>query len=95
MVPAPPARWKWVTPQTTYPYGHNNQLDFRMAKEFSVRERWKIEPTMDFFNLFNANSILSINTSYNTTTAGNAGAWRNVTGFLPGCLIKFGVHVDF
>ena len=49
----------------------------------------------DFFNLFNANSILSINTSYNTTTAGNAGASRNVTGFLPGCLIKIGVHVDF
>ena len=63
-----------MAPQTTFPYGRNNQLDFRVAEQFSIRERWKIEPTVDFYNLFNADSILSITTSYNTTQASKAGA---------------------
>jgi carboxypeptidase family protein len=84
-----------VAPQTIFPYGRNNQLDFRLAKDFVIRERWKIEPTADFYNLFNASPILSIGTGYNTTAPGSAGAWQNVTGLLPGRLIKFGLHIDF
>jgi hypothetical protein len=84
-----------VTPQTVFPYGRNNQLDFRLAKDIQFRERLKIEPTVDFYNIFNASTILSIATGYNTTAPGQSGAWRNVTGLLPGRLIKFGVHLDF
>jgi hypothetical protein len=68
-----------VAPQTTFPYGRNNQLDFRVAAQFSIRERWKIEPTVDFYNLFNTNSILTITTTYNTTAANSAGARRNAS----------------
>jgi len=84
-----------VTPQTIFPYGRNNQLDFRLAKDFQFKERWKVEPTVDFYNLLNASPILSIATGFNQTTPGVAGAWQNVTGLLPGRLIKFGVHLDF
>ena len=84
-----------VTPQTNFPYGRNNQLDFRLAKDFQFKERWKVEPTVDFYNLLNASPILSIATGFNQTAPGTAGAWQNVTGLLPGRLIKFGVHLDF
>jgi hypothetical protein len=84
-----------VTPQTVYPYGRDNQLDFRVAKDIFITERWKIEPTADFYNLLNANPILTIGTGYNTSAPGTPGAWRNVTSLLPGRLIKFGLHLDF
>lgn len=84
-----------VTPQTIFPYGRNNQLDFRVAKDIFITERWKIEPSVDAYNIFNASPILSIGTAYNTTAPGAAGAWQNVTGLLPGRLIKFGIHLDF
>jgi hypothetical protein len=84
-----------LTPQTIFPFGRDNQIDFRVAKDISITERWKIEPTLDFFNLLNANPILSIGTAYNTSAPGVTGAWRNVTSLLPGRLIKFGVHLNF
>jgi hypothetical protein len=84
-----------LTPQTIFPFGRDNQLDFRLAKDFLITERWKIEPTADFYNLLNANPILTIGTAYNASAPGVAGAWRNVTSLLPGRLIKFGVHLDF
>jgi hypothetical protein len=84
-----------LTPQTIYPFGRDNQLDFRVAKDINITERWKIEPTADFFNIFNANPILTVGTAYNTSAPGTPGAWRNVTSLLPGRLIKFGLHLDF
>ena len=84
-----------IAPQTLFPFGRNNQLDFRLAKDFSITERWKIEPTADFYNVLNASSILTVGTGYNTSAAGAPGAWRNVTSLLPGRLVKFGIHVDF
>jgi hypothetical protein len=84
-----------VAPNTVFPYGRNNQLDFRLAKDFSIKERLKIEPTVDFYNLFNASPKLSIATGFNSSAPGTSGAWQNVTGLLPGRLLKFGVHLDF
>ena len=56
-----------MTPQTVFPYGRNNQLDFRLAKDFQFKERWKVEPTVDFYNLLNASPRLSIATGFNQT----------------------------
>jgi hypothetical protein len=84
-----------ITPQTLFQEGRNNQLDFRVAKEFHIRERWMIEPTVDFFNLFDAGSVLAIATTYNNLTPGTTGAWKNVNTLLGPRIIKFGVHVDF
>ena len=88
-------RLEAVTPQTVFPFGRDNQLDFRLAKDINITERWKIEPVADFYNLLNASPILTIGTAYNTSTPATPGAWRNVTSMLPGRLIKFGVHLDF
>jgi hypothetical protein len=84
-----------ITPQTLFQEGRNNQLDFRVAKEFAIRERWKIEPTLDFFNILNASSILAEATTYNALSLGAPGAWKNVTTLLGARLIKFGIHIDF
>ncbi len=77
-----------ITPQTLFQQGRNNQLDFRIAKEFRIRERWTIEPTVDFFNILDAGSILAMNLGYGS-------AWQNVTTLLAPRTIKFGVHVEF
>jgi hypothetical protein len=77
-----------ITPATMFNEGRNNQTDFRMAKNFSIRERWKIEPTVDFYNLFNAHSVLGITTRYGAS-------WQNITSLLPARMLKFGIHIDF
>jgi Carboxypeptidase regulatory-like domain len=84
-----------ITPETLHEEGRNNQFDFRVAKEFHIKERWTIEPTVDFFNLFNAGSVLAMATTYNNITPGTTGAWKNVNTLLNARIIKFGVHVDF
>jgi hypothetical protein len=38
-----------IPPETMFPFGRDNQLDFRVVRECLVRERWKIEPTADFY----------------------------------------------
>jgi hypothetical protein len=70
-----------IPPETMFPFGRDNQLDFRVARECLVRERWKIEPTADFYKILNASPTLSISTAFNTTAPGVAGAWRNSPGF--------------
>jgi hypothetical protein len=77
-----------ITPASVFREGRNNQLDFRMAKNFAIRERWKIEPTVDFYNMLNANSVLGITTRFGAN-------WQKVTSLLPARMLKFGVHVDF
>ncbi len=86
-----------ITPQTVFPFGRSNQLDFRIAREFVIEKRIKvkIEPTFDIFNMFNANTILATTTGYNANAPGVTGAWRNATSILPARLIKFGVHLNF
>lgn len=32
------------------------QLDARIARPFTLRERWSVEPFIEFFNLFNRNN---------------------------------------
>ncbi len=84
-----------VTPQAVYNYGRNNQLDFRVSKVFTIHERFKIEPTVSFFNILNAAPILAVASTYNTTQPGFPGAFRNISNMLPARLIEFGGHFDF
>src|SRR5437588_2189636 len=53
-----------LTPQTLFPFGRDNQLDFRVAKDINITERWKIQPTADFYNLLNAHTLLTVGTAY-------------------------------
>lgn len=88
-------RVELVTPQTLFQEGRNNQLDLRIGKEFRFWGERSVEPTADFFNLFNASSVLAKATTYNALAPGAPGAWNNVTTLLGARIIKFGVHVNF
>jgi outer membrane receptor protein involved in Fe transport len=48
----------------------------------------RIVPEVDVYNLFNANPVLVMNTTYGPQ-------WLQPTVVLPGRLFKFGVQLDF
>ena len=51
------------------------RLDFRMGRGFSFHERFKLNFTVDAFNLFNSTIISGVNTTaYNYLAPGSAGA---------------------
>src|SRR5262249_25133258 len=68
-----------------------NQLDFRVARIFALSGQQKIKGVLDLYNLFNANPVLAVNTTYGTTGA----TWLVPTQILLGRLVKLGVQIDF
>jgi hypothetical protein len=72
-----------------------NELDFRLAKKFTVAKT-KIEGDFDLYNLTNAAPVTALNVSYGTVGTATAGsAWLRPTNLLAGRLAKFGVRVTF
>ena len=67
--------------------GLNPQVDLRIGRKFMVGSL-KVQPSLDLFNVFNTNSVLS-------TTAQFGTSWQNVTGVLAPRSLKVGVQVDF
>jgi hypothetical protein len=50
----------------------------------------------DFYNVLNANSVLSENFAYSTVTPGpGVSGWRSPTSILLPRVFKFGVQLDF
>jgi hypothetical protein len=69
-------------------YGQRlNQVDFRMAKTFTLGKN-RIRPMIDFYNLLNVNTVLTLNSTYGP-------AWQRPTSVEPGRVVKFGAQVDF
>ena len=67
-----------------------NLWDMRFAKEFRLRDRYKIQPEFDIYNLNNSAAVQSVNQS------ANAGAlFLNPTSVLPPRLFKVGLEVLF
>jgi hypothetical protein len=64
-----------------------HQVDFRVTRSI-VAGHARISPSLDLYNLFNASTILGVNTRYGP-------AWLTPTQILPGRLLKFGAQVDF
>lgn len=64
-----------------------NQVDFRLAKGFKVG-RSRIQGTLSAFNLFNANSATSLNTTYGPS-------WLLPNKIMQARFVKFGVQVDY
>ena len=52
------------------------QLDIRVAKQFTVRERLKVEPAFDLYNLFNTSTELTQQPIQNSSTANLPGAFQ-------------------
>lgn len=63
------------------------QLDLRFSRSFRSGAL-RIQPQIDIFNVFNANSILTMTTRYGAQ-------WQNVSAVLAPRLIKAGVQVTF
>ncbi len=59
------------------------QVDFRLTRRFEVGNV-DVQPQFDLFNVFNANSILTMTTRYGA-------AWQNVSAVLAPRLVKLGV----
>jgi hypothetical protein len=77
-----------IRPNSFYPEGRGNQIDFRVSRRFALNNGTRIEPQFNVFNLTNANDVVSMTTRYGA-------AWQNVTGVLPPRMVKVGVQVDF
>jgi len=63
------------------------QVDVRLGKSFRL-QRYRVQASIDIFNLLNSSAILSQNNTYGP-------AWQAPTQILQGRLVKFGAQLDF
>jgi hypothetical protein len=68
-----------------------NQLDFRVAKKFIIKERFHLEGDLDLYNVFNAVPPLTQNNTYGT----NGANWLKPAILLQPRLVKFGIRAEF
>lgn len=69
-------------------YGERlNQLDLRLAKNFKL-SRYTFRGLLDLYNVFNANTVLALNTTYGPR-------WLTPLNILPGRFVKFGLQMNF
>ena len=65
-----------------------NQVDFRVSKTFTLPGSRRVQALVDVYNLFNANPVLALNTTFGPQ-------WQRPTQILQGRLLKFGFQMDF
>jgi hypothetical protein len=84
-----------VEPKTQY--GERlYQMDFRLAKRFVLRNRLRMQGTLDLFNALNNNTVLVQSNTYGATTGATAGAtWQRPQAILPARIVKVGVQMNF
>ena len=76
-----------IAPNSVFLEDRINQVNISLSKSFRFGKT-RINPTLDFHNAFNANTVLGMNTRYGP-------AWQTVTNVFPPRMIKFGVRADF
>ena len=64
------------------------QLDLRFSRIFGLGATRRVRADFDIYNLFNANNVISMNTTYGS-------GWRDVRQILGGRLIRLGAQFDF
>jgi len=64
------------------------QLDLRFTRTFRLGGTRRIRPSLDIYNLFNAGTVLSMNTTYGS-------AWKDVTQILNGRQLRVAAQFDF
>jgi Carboxypeptidase regulatory-like domain/TonB-dependent Receptor Plug Domain len=78
-----------IAPPGTQRFHYLEDLDIRVDKDFVLSDRFRIEPSLDIYNLFNANTILGQQPNQN---AGNA----NYIGYvLSPRVARFGIRFSF
>ena len=76
-----------IAPNSLYVEDRINQVNISLSRTFRFGKA-RLNPTVDFHNAFNANTVIGMNTRYGP-------AWQNVTNVFPPRMIKFGVRADF
>lgn len=76
-----------LTPQTRFE-GRRSQLDLRLSKNLNIGRKARVRVNLDVYNVLNASSILTINTTYGSQ-------WRRPLSVLDGRLIEIGGQVTF
>jgi hypothetical protein len=74
-------------------YPSVNLLNIRIAREFIIRDRFRIEPILDLFNLTNAQTVVSVNSAYPQT--GGPGAYLQPSNTVNPFLARIGLKVSF
>jgi hypothetical protein len=74
-------------------YPNVNLLNIRIAREFIIRDRFRIEPILDLFNLTNAQTVVSLNSAYPQT--GGPGAYLQPSNTVNPFLARIGLKVSF
>ena len=64
------------------------QLDLRFTRTFRFGGTRRLRPSLDVYNLFNAATVLAMNTTYGPS-------WKDVTQILNGRQLRFGAQFDF
>jgi hypothetical protein len=76
-----------ISPNTEFREGWNRQVDFRFTRDFKL-ERVTFQPTFDFYNVFNASSVLTATPQYGPQ-------WQNVTALLGSRVFRLGGQFKF
>ena len=78
-----------IAPPGSQRFSYVQNLAVRVDKTFTVRERWKIEPSLDIYNVLNSNTILGQQPNQNSANA------NYIDYVLSPRLARLGVVVSF
>ena len=71
-----------------YRYSATDLLDMRFGRVFQIREKLKVEPVLDLYNILNSNTITS-----EVTTVGSK--YGEPSAILEGRLLRLGFELRF
>ncbi|HKV62558.1 MAG TPA: TonB-dependent receptor [Candidatus Acidoferrum sp.] len=71
-----------------------NQLNLRFSREFIFNDRYRLIPTVDFFNLTNSQTVISEVTQY-TIGAANGGSYLRPSSAINPFVTRFGLRFTF
>jgi hypothetical protein len=80
-----------IEPNTLF-LDYRNQVDGRVARNFRIG-RYRIQGFADIFNIFNAGTVIAVNTTYGSNPATNA--WLNPTAIATGRTLRVGAQMEF
>jgi hypothetical protein len=90
----------YMAPSGSYRLPNVNLMDIRLSRIFTIKERFKLEPEFDIYNLLNVGAVISENGSITAGAASNGtgsvgSLFLNPTNVLPPRLFKIGLRFDF
>jgi hypothetical protein len=80
-----------VEPNTLF-LDYRKQFDLRAARNFRF-DRYRIQPFVDIFNVFNSGTVLRVNQTYGANPATNA--WLSPQAIMDGRYFRFGMQMSF